>query len=690
VRRLFAVYAAASLVPVVLLGLVLMWVLNDRASSDGLAQGRDKADLIARVSVAPQLSDADLRAGLTDAERTALKRTVGQAIADQQVLRLRLRDLAGTIVYADDGTTGGADDESLEAARGRTVSKLTYLNADDEDSAPSAPDASDEPSRGPRVVEVYEPLAVDAHRVGVLEMYVPYAPIAAAQAAGQRVVAITLSAGLLVLWLCLLLVSASVTGRLRRQSSLNAYLATHDSLTGLANRPQFSQRAAAAAALAGPEAKAAIALVDLDRFKEINDTLGHTNGDQLLIELAGRLRASVGPQDSVARLGGDEFGLVLTGVRDAEEAIERLTRLRAVVAAPVSVDGLPLAVEASVGFALVPDDGVEVDQLLQRADLAMYAAKRQHCGVIAYELGQDTYDASTLTLVAELGAAIADDQLVLHYQTKGDVRRGRVTAVEALVRWQHPTRGLLPPDSFLPAAEQTELIEELTRWVLRTAASELPMLDPEQRLAVAVNISARSLIRDDFADDVLAVLAETDVDPTRVILELTETALLADPARAAATLTRLHDAGVRVSIDDFGAGQTSLGYLASLPISELKIDKAFVLSMLADARNAAIVHSVIELGHGLGASVTAEGVESVEALVELSRYGCDTVQGYLLSRPVTSLELRARLGAVSAVLLDNSGRITTPRPGRHAADRVRNPGRIVRHPAPGMPTSVES
>ena len=233
---------------------------------------------------------------------------------------------------------------------------------------------------------------------------------------------------------------------------------------------------------------------------------------------------------------------------------------------------------------------------------------------------------------------------------KGDVRSGRVSSIEALVRWQHPTRGLLYPDTFIPAAEQSKLIDELTYWVLRTAAAALPVLDPSGQMSVAINISARNLVRAEFADHVLDILSAAGVDPRRIMLELTETALLADPERAARTLVRLHEAGVRISIDDFGAGQTSLSYLVGLPISELKIDKAFVLAMLSDQGNAAIVRSVIELGHSLNFSVTAEGVETTEALEKLTRYGCDTVQGYLLARPVPAANLAESVRAATRIL----------------------------------------
>jgi diguanylate cyclase len=628
IRRLFAIYAVVSLVPVLVLGFVLLKLLAAQNDAQGVAQGRTAASLIARSAIAPALDGRDLQGGLTPTERATLVRSVNLVVADGQVVRLRLRTLGGDVVYSDDASSDGPDDEAIDAAHG---------------------DDTVGGSRGPRVVEVYEPLdaAQTGNRIGVLELYLPYAPIAAIIAKGQRTVTAALSLGLLGLWLCLLAVSVSVTGRLRREARINAQLANEDILTGLPNRGRFSQLVDELVATATPDRQVAVAVFDLDRFRQINDTLGHDLGDQLVALLAQRLSVQVRGSDVVARLGGDEFGVVLADVGDPGDVVDVLNRLRKVVSEPMIVDGLPLAVEASVGYALAPRDGTAAGQLLQRADVAMYVAKQQRSGVAGYAIEQDLFDASTLRLIAELGDAIEDGQLVLHLQPKLDLRTDRITSVEALVRWNHPTRGLLYPDTFIPAVEQTELVEPLTWWVLRDATIALKQLDPTGSMTVAVNISARSLIHPDFADDLLAVLAGTGTAPSRVVLEVTETVLLADPPRAAQTLRQLHDAGFRISVDDFGAGQTSLSYLAKLPISELKIDKSFVLPMLSSEPSAAIVRSVIELGHSLGLSVTAEGVESPAALELLRGYECDTAQGYLISAPVPLAELTRRLRGTS-------------------------------------------
>lgn len=407
------------------------------------------------------------------------------------------------------------------------------------------------------------------------------------------------------------------------------YLAEHDTLTELPNRALFHHRASAALAAVPAGKPIAIAILDLDRFKVVNDTLGHQNGDHLLTELARRLAAETRPGDTVARLGGDEFGVILIDPADAEGA---LRRLRGVIELEALVSGLPLSVEASIGYVVAPEDGTDVDELLQRADIAMYVAKAHNAGVVRYDSSQNSYDAANLGLIAELRRAIASDELVLHYQPKTNLDDGRVEAVEALVRWEHPSQGLLPPGRFVPLAEQTDIIFDLTTWVLDRALDDLHRTPGD--IAVAVNVSARSLSRLDFADSVVNALARHDVPARRLIIEVTETALLTDPERAAAILGALSCHGVRISIDDFGSGQTSLGYLSTLPVDELKIDRSFVADMLDSPAHRAIVRSIVDLGHNLSLRVVGEGVETSSVLNGLRSVGCDQAQGFLLARPM--------------------------------------------------------
>jgi predicted signal transduction protein with EAL and GGDEF domain len=331
-------------------------------------------------------------------------------------------------------------------------------------------------------------------------------------------------------------------------------------------------------------------------------------------------------------LGGDEFGVIL---RDLRDPTAELTALRSVIDGEVEVSGLPLSLEASIGYVIAPFDGVEVDELLQHADVAMYMAKSKHLGIVRYDSRHDHYDASKLELVAQLRHAIDDGQLVLHYQPKVSLIDGRVHAIEALVRWNHPTHGLLYPDSFLPLAEQTDLIDKLTDWVLARALVETHHLRLEdEAIAVAVNVSARNLSSPDFANVVIGTLRRLGMPAERLIIEITETSLLADPDRAATALAKLSDFGVRISLDDFGSGQTSLGYLSALPIHELKIDKSFVTDMLVNPAHAAIVRSIVDLGHNLSLSVVGEGVETEATLTMLRRSGCDIAQGFLMARPM--------------------------------------------------------
>jgi diguanylate cyclase (GGDEF)-like protein len=628
--RLFATYAVVSLVPVLVLGLALAQAIRHQADQRGLAEGRSEAVLVAQTAVEPELAARPLRSGLTASEHGALQRLVKRAVRERHVLRLRVRDLAGRVVFSDDGSgfKSEPEDEALDAARGRVVARLTRLNSDINDVGPA----------GVAAVEVYLPLTAGtpAHRVGVLEVYLPYAPIERDIQAGMQALYRDLVIGLGVLYLALFAITASVSRGLRREVALNAFLAEHDTLTELPNRTLFHRRATAVVAESRRGRAAAIAIVDLDRFKEVNDTLGHHNGDLLLTELGRNLAATMRPGDTVARLGGDEFGLIVRDVADAEPV---LWRLRALIDHEVEISGLPLSVEASIGFVVIPEDGTDVDTLIQHADVAMYAAKSKHAGVVRYEPSLDRFDAASLSRVSKLRRAIDADELVLHYQPLATLADRKVVAVEALVRWQHPTDGLLYPDQFLPLAEQTDVIDKLTSWVLRTAARQILQLAPDADLTVAVNVSARSLGKAAFADEVIAILEQTGLPPTRLIIEVTETALLVDPRRAANVLQRLSAAGVRVSLDDFGSGQTSLAYLSTLPLDELKIDRSFVFDMLDNPANAAIVRSIIDLGHNLDLRVVGEGVETNEVLAGLHASGCDIAQGYLLARPMPAERL---------------------------------------------------
>jgi diguanylate cyclase (GGDEF)-like protein len=638
--RLFAVYAAVSAVAVLLMGLALASSYRSEANRRGVAEGASEAQIVASTAVEPLLDGSKLEAPLpasTVAALTALSR-------DQDTIaRLRVRDLDGRVIFSNDqsGLSSAVESDAIEAAEGHVEASLTRLNSDANDSGPL----------GDQVVEVYRPLVAgpDHATVGVLEIYLPYAAIRADIDAGMHGLYTNLVLGLLALYVLLAGLSLATTRGLRQHARTNAYLAEFDQLTGLPNRRVFSRRVGALTDGRGA-AFGAVAVIDLDRFKDVNDSLGHPNGDELLLRLGLRLAEAVRPGDTVARLGGDEFGVVLARVVSESEATAALERLLRVMEQPLELAGLPITPEASIGFALFPDDGEDPEKLLQHADVALDLAKIGENLNVRYAPEQDDYDSDRLALVGELRGALGNEELVLHYQPKLDLTDGRVTAVEALIRWNHPRRRLLMPDAFLPVAEQTGLIEPLTQWVVATALRQVVDWSASGcDLAVAVNVSARNLSQAVFADTVLAALAVHDVAATSMTIEITETALLTDVPRATDNLLRLAAAGVPVSVDDFGRGQTSLGYLSQLPLHELKIDKSFVTDLLQVDAHAAIVRSVVELSHNLGYVVVAEGVEDAETLERLVDMGCDVVQGYGIARPMPADAVLGWLAARDSV-----------------------------------------
>jgi diguanylate cyclase (GGDEF)-like protein len=415
--------------------------------------------------------------------------------------------------------------------------------------------------------------------------------------------------------------------------------AQYDSLTDLPNRVLLYERVAQSIT-ERPNVPFAVFLIDLDHFKEVNDTLGHQVGDQLLATIGKRLAANVAPTDTVARLGGDEFAVVVTIDGGTEQERTRSARAAgAVVAAAFGesfrVDELTFEIEASIGTALFPDHGHEVDELLRRADVAMYQAKDLGSGVEVYHMARDSHDSRRLALLGELRHAIDSGEIVCHYQPKVDLQTGRVVGGEALVRWDHPEHGHLKPDQFISLAEPTGLISPLTLYVLDTALRQQRRWSHQGlQLSVAVNVSVRTLYDDQFPRDVQELLDRHAAPPGKLVLEVTESTMMSDPGRAAAVLARLSHLGVQISVDDFGTGYSSLAYLKRLPISEVKIDKSFVIGMEDDPEQLAIVSSIVDLGRNLGLRVVAEGVETDSAWALLRDRGCHRAQGYFLSPPL--------------------------------------------------------
>jgi diguanylate cyclase len=423
------------------------------------------------------------------------------------------------------------------------------------------------------------------------------------------------------------------------ESEYNRYQALHDPLTDLPNRTLFQDRTGVALRTAARSgATVAVLLLDLNRFKEVNDTLGHEYGDHLLLQVADRLRGCFRDSDSVARLGGDEFAILLP-VSGWEEAVTVTQRIGAALHAPFPMYDFALDIDGSVGIALA-EPGDDVETLLRHADVAMYEAKGAHRPFARYDSSRDDNNLSRLVLLGDLRRAIAAGELILHYQPKVSTDTGVMNSVEALVRWQHPTLGLVQPDGFIPQAESTAVIHALTTEVLRLALSQVRTWAGAGRsIPVAVNISARCLLDPRFPAHVRELLDAHDVAPYLLCLELTETAVMTDYDLALVVLQALDTMGVSLSIDDFGTGYSSMSYLKTLPVKELKIDRSFVMAMANDPDSAVIVRSTIDLAHDLGMTVVAEGVEDRITRNDLAGMGCDLVQGYEICRPVPAGEL---------------------------------------------------
>ncbi len=414
--------------------------------------------------------------------------------------------------------------------------------------------------------------------------------------------------------------------------------ALHDSLTGLPNRKmilaELASRLDEARRL---DTNVAFCLLDLDRFKEVNDTLGHQVGDRLLAVVAQRIEGALRPNDIVARLGGDEFAILLDPVRNSDAAVEVAHRVRQALTRPFHVEGMLFELEASVGVAVYPVHGQDVDPIVRRADVAMYLAKEERTGVEIYVADRDRNSASRLALLGGLRHALQNGELRVHYQPKVSLSSGNVVGVEALVRWHHPQRGLVMPDEFIPMAEHSGLMAPLTEHVIdeslaqvarwRTAGLEVP---------VAVNVSMRDLNGRDLLGVVASALERHDLPASLLVLELTERVLTRNSAEVTSTLNALRRLGVAASLDDFGTGYSSMVLLKKLPIAEIKIDRSFVSRLTADPGDVTIVRSIVDLAHGLGMTAVAEGVESEQVWELLQGLGCDAAQGWYISRPLDS------------------------------------------------------
>ena len=430
--------------------------------------------------------------------------------------------------------------------------------------------------------------------------------------------------------------------RVRRQSEERLhYLAHHDSLTGLANRNLFSKTLAEEIKKAQEtERKLALFFIDLDRFKEINDTLGYHNGDLLLRQISERLTSVIGHRSTAARFGGDEFSVLVPSISGAEHAADIAARMHRALEPHFSVEDFQLEIRASIGIVLFPEHGTDADTLMRRADMTMSIAKKSDPGYTFYHPKFDFYSPRRLMLLGELRQAIHNNDLYLCYQPKIELQSGRLIGMEALIRWDHRVHGPIFPDEFIPLAERSGLIKTLSMWVLSNAPKQWVVWhESGLSLSLSINLSVRDLFDVEIPKKIDAILREYNMPADQLVLEITESAWMEDPDQVKTILKSLSNMGIRIAIDDFGTGYSSLAYLKNLPVDEIKIDKSFVLEMDKDKDDAIIVKSTIELSHTLGLSVVAEGVEGAESWKMLRALGCNYGQGYYMGKPMRPEEI---------------------------------------------------
>jgi diguanylate cyclase (GGDEF)-like protein len=634
-----------SLVPIVALGFILARVLQQQIIARTLADAGESAQLIARLGIQPRLTPSDLRDGLSARGIQELDEQLRARSVQHDLARIKIWNNQRKIVYSDDHSLIGQ-------------SPNTSGDDDLHDALEGQPDPAEvvTPERGTetasevglgRLVEVYVPLRFvpSGPPAGAFEIYLSYRPIAAALARDKRTIALIITIGLGLLWAILYRIVARASRRLRQQAAENDRLARYDQLTGLPNRTLFIEGIEDAVRRSKRRPGTfAVLLIDLDRFTEINNTLGTANGDLVLREVARRLRTSVPGDALVARLAGDGYAVLAHRTEGVPDAVSAAAAIQASFESSIVLGDVEVRVEASVGIAVMGEHADVPNVLLQRADAALAHARSHHSGIEVYSPECDHFDATRLKLLTEVSGALERGEFVLQYQPQIELQSGRITGVEALVRWHHPEHGVLAPPEFIPLIERTALIRPLTLALIDQALGQLVTW---QKLGIdiqmSVNLSARNLLDTELPQRVAEILDRHRVAPDRLIVEVTESAAMADPHRAVAVLSALRCTGVGVSVDDFGTGNASIEYLAKLPATEIKIDRSFITDILEDHRAHAIVRSTIDLARNLGLTVVAEGIETEAVLNHLIGLGCDTGQGYLISRPQPAEQLTSTL-----------------------------------------------
>ena len=612
---------------------LILVVVHHFALSQAERAATRQAGLVASALLQREVRPSDLARQVSPARREQLDALFATYVVAEDTLGISLVRRDGLVTYSTDHRAIGTSVSGAlasEAAAGTIASRVSTAGA------------AGSPERG-KSLETYAPVGPNVH-MGSALITQSYAPIDHAARSAQIRIGGVLEGLLLVLFLVFVPLLARVTRRIRRQIERIHFQAFYDELTGLPNRAHLFERLELAVGRAAEKRQLlAVLLLDLDRFREINETLGHEAGDALLQATAARLDSVVGAERLIARLGGDEFAVV-TGYT-LEEEIDALTHeIRRAVEPPLTVGDVQIAVDATVGIAFFPKDGSNAAALLKHAEVAMHTAKQWHVATLAYSPAVDPHDPEQLGLVAALRVAAQNDELRLHYQPKVNLATGAVIGFETLAYWQHPTRGLLPPGAFVPMAERTGAIRHISRAVLSGAIRQLAEWDTlDGEFTLAVNLTAIDLLDIQLPRRLEALLRRQGVDPSRLCIELTESTVMADPERAQSVLERIASTGVRISIDDFGTGHSSLTYLKSLPAHELKIDMSFVSGMTVSRQDRMIVLATIHLAQSLGLRVVAEGVETHEVHNALRALGCDYAQGFLYGRPQPAEEAASLL-----------------------------------------------
>jgi diguanylate cyclase (GGDEF)-like protein len=630
--RLVLRFAISSAALLALGAFVILIFVRQHAISQAESAAVFHSRFIVRSVLGERLRPSDFARPLSRDRTSALDSVTEADVLYGDTLAVELFSPGGRVTYASDRRlvgTSPADAAHAEATirTGEVAKKIeTY--------------------RGHKVLKVFVPVPFigSEEAAGALAMVEDYGPIAASGRHGMLPVIGVLLLVLLTLYLSLFPLLRRVTARLRAQVEQIEKLALYDVLTGLANRRLFHDRLEQAFLQAQRNGTAfSLMLLDLDRFKEINDTLGHHAGDAVLTHLADRLKEVARVSDTIARLGGDEFALVLLGAHDGASALFVAERIRRALDEPFVVDGLALQVETSIGIAVFPRHGDNAEQLLKRADIALYASKDSHAPVV-YAPVHERHSVEGLNLVAQIRNAIDEGEFVVYFQPEVHLATGKTKRVEALVRWNHPEHGLLWPESFIPLACESSLVRPVTRFVLDTALRQCrAWKDAGIEVGVAVNLAARDLADSRLEEEVADALHRWRLEPRRLELEIPENAVMSERESVQKMLNRLSSRGVRIAIDDFGSGYASLSQLKQLPVDVLKIDQSFVQNVGTNDEDLTIVRSTIDLAHSLGIVVVAEGVESEHVLERLRELGCDLAQGYCVAHPAPAAEVTAWL-----------------------------------------------